>query len=150
MLVSSPYSLVIPPTSNVQPRILPQIPNLPCKKNKFTPSEDEKLKYLVSKFGTDSWSLIGQLMQTRNARQCRERWNNYLNPTLSTEPWSFEEDQLLAKKFAELGPQWNKLSKFFNNRSDNNIRNRWHFLLRQFNRKSLNHVPEEPNLSKSN
>jgi hypothetical protein len=32
----------------------------------------------------------------RSAKQCREHWNCYLNPTLKKGPWSMEEDvQLL-------------------------------------------------------
>lgn len=32
----------------------------------------------------------------RSAKQCREHWNCYLNPTLKKGPWNIEEDiQLL-------------------------------------------------------
>jgi len=101
-------------------------------------NDDEKLKNLVSLYGTNSWSLISNLMGTRNSRQCRERWKNYLNPSLRTEPWSIEEDHLLVKKYADFGPRWHKISHFFTNRSENNIRNRWQLLLRQWKKRSSN------------
>jgi hypothetical protein len=106
-------------------------------KCKFTAEEDERLKMLVLAHGTDCWDVIAKLMGTRNHRQCRERWKNYLNPNLRTEPWSLEEDQLLVTKYAEYGPKWNKISRFFTNRSDNSIRNRWQLMLRQWER--VNH-----------
>ena len=99
-------------------------------KIKFTEEEDVKLHRLVMQFGTKDWIKISQLMETRNPRQCRERWNNYVNPALRTDPWTPEEDMILDQKYAEYGPKWNKISKFFVNRSDNNIRNRWMMLAR--------------------
>ncbi|KAH0794863.1 Myb-like DNA-binding domain containing protein [Histomonas meleagridis] len=105
-------------------------------KCKFTPEEDQKLKELVQIHGTSSWKLISSLMGTRNHRQCRERYKNYLDPNLRNDPWTFEEDHLLVDKFAEYGPRWNKIAKFFTNRSDNSLRNRWQLMLRQWERQN--------------
>lgn len=99
-------------------------------KVKFTEEEDAKLQNLVMQYGTRDWIHISKLMGTRNPRQCRERWNNYVNPSLRTDPWTPDEDILLDAKYAEFGPRWNKISKFFKNRSDNNIRNRWMMISR--------------------
>lgn len=121
------------------PASIGAISSSPCegeakKKNnikiKFTEEEDAKLLQLVMQHGTKDWIHISQMMETRNPRQCRERWNNYVNPALRTDPWSAEEDMLLDQKFAEFGPRWNKISKFFKNRSDNSIRNRWMMIAR--------------------
>ena len=121
------------------PASIGAISSSPCgeeskKKNnlkvKFTEEEDTKLLQLVIQNGTKDWIHISQLMETRNPRQCRERWNNYVNPALRTDPWSAEEDMLLDQKFAEFGPRWNKICKFFRNRSDNSIRNRWMMIAR--------------------
>jgi hypothetical protein len=114
-------------------------------KYKFTAEEDEKLKMLVLTHGTNSWSFISHLMGTRNHRQCRERWKNYLNPTLRNDPWTLDEDQILVEKYALFGPKWNKLATFFANRSDNSVRNRWQLILRQWERqkRSGSDPPEE-------
>lgn len=103
-------------------------------KSKFTAEEDEKLKMLVLSHGTGSWAYIARLMGTRNHRQCRERWKNYINPALRNDPWTLEEDQLLVDKYAEFGPRWNRIARCFVNRSDNAIRNRWQLMLRQWER----------------
>lgn len=105
--------------------------NIKCK---FTQEEDEKLKELVKVHGTSSWKLISSLMGTRNHRQCRERYKNYLDPSLRNEPWTLEEDRILVEKYADYGPKWNKIAKYFINRSDNSIRNRWQLILRQWER----------------
>lgn len=100
-------------------------------KNKFTESEDQKLIALVKKFGAKDWINISALMETRNPRQCRERWKNYLNPELRKDEWTKEEDELLLEKHNEFGGKWNKIAKFFSNRSDNGLRNRWMLLARR-------------------
>ena len=100
-------------------------------KLKFTAEEDARLTSLVTQYGTKDWVKISLYMQTRNPRQCRERWNNYVNPNLRTDPWTAEEDKLLEQKYEEFGARWNKISKFFTNRSDNSIRNRWMLIARR-------------------
>lgn len=42
-----------------------------------------------------------------------------------TKPWTEEEVTLLKQKYQEYGPHWAEISKFFVNRSDNNIKNKW-------------------------
>jgi len=110
-------------------------------KVKFSDEEDQKLKDLVTQHGTKDWILISKLMETRNPRQCRERWNNYINPALRVDPWTPEEDMILDAKFSEYGPRWNKIAKFFVNRSDNNIRNRWMMIARHRTKHTKNIIP---------
>jgi hypothetical protein len=94
-------------------------------KVKFTVQEDSRLLDLVRAHGRTSWQTIATLMGTKNSRQCRERYNNYLNPDLRRGSWTTEEDDLLREKYAEFGPKWNKIGQFFTNRSDMVLRNRW-------------------------
>ncbi|OHT06197.1 hypothetical protein TRFO_25814 [Tritrichomonas foetus] len=95
------------------------------KKVKFTKIEDEKLENLIREFGENNWKLIAERMAPRTARQCRERWTNYVNPSLSKDPWSHEEDELLLLKHEELGNHWKLIEKFFPSRSKNNIKHRY-------------------------
>ena len=94
------------------------------KRQLFSVEEDEVLRQLVEEFGP-YWKKIASLMNGRTTRQCRERYQNYLAPGLRTEPWSPEEDHLLEKLVGENGFKWSIISKFFNQRTDVNIKNRW-------------------------
>ena len=94
-------------------------------KHKFTPEEDERLSMLVKQFGETNWRKIADAMVTRNYRQCRERWKNYLAPNVCRDPWTAEEDRLLQDKYQELGSRWSLIAKFFPNRTDVSLKNRW-------------------------
>jgi hypothetical protein len=85
----------------------------------------------VTEFGSDDWFLVAFLHGTRNPRQCRDRYQNYLCPALRSDPWTPEEDSLLMQKCAEYGTKWNKIAEFFHDRSDNALRNRWQLLDRR-------------------
>ena len=95
------------------------------KKSKFTAKEDQKLRELVGIYGENSWGVISQKMGNRTTRQCRDRWNNYMNPQLSHAEWSGYEDNILLKKHAEIGPHWHIIAQNFPNRSINSVRNRF-------------------------
>lgn len=102
-------------------------PNRTCpktRKTRFTHAEDEKLKSLVAKYGDNDWSTIAKNMENRNVRQCRERWRNYMNPNLSKELWSEDEDKKLMERYNDIGPHWNMIKQSFPDRSINAVRNR--------------------------
>lgn len=100
---------------------------------KFSPAEDEILKNAVQKIGARKWSAIASYLPGRTARQCRDRFQNYLKPNLTNGPWSHDEDTLLLQKVKEYGSSWSKISQFFNGRSPNNLKNRYNTHLSKFN-----------------
>jgi hypothetical protein len=98
---------------------------------KFTLVEDELLRSLVERCGTADWSVISEKMCGRNPRQCKERWMNYLSPEINGAGWTREEDFLLIQKQHELGSKWVKIAKFFPNRTDSMVKNRFNRLKRR-------------------
>ena len=103
----------------------------PHPKNKFSEQEDQQLFQLVQVYGDKDWDLISRLMVTRNSRQCRERYTNYLNPSIRNDPWSEDEDSLLLSKYQEFGCKWVKISHFFPHRTDSQLKNRFQVLKRK-------------------
>lgn len=123
------------------------------QRKKFTPEEDEKLKQLVGLFGSKKWESIASQMPGRTGRQCRDRYKNYLVPGYFNGQWTQEEDDLLKEKYLNMGPQWSKMTAFFDGRSANSLKNRWnYFVCRQPEVVALNNIltpPSEPSESNS-
>ncbi|OHT01268.1 Myb-like DNA-binding domain containing protein [Tritrichomonas foetus] len=116
---------------------------------KFTIDDDATLRRLVAKYGENNWNQIALMMPGRKPRQCKERWMNYLTPSLNTSKWIESEDQLLLEKVSELGFKWVKISKFFENRTDQMVKNRFHILKRK-EQKRLRKLEMTPTISTEN
>ncbi len=106
---------------------------------KFTPENDAALIQAVDNIQSQtpqgqplSWTAVAQLVPGQTPRSCRTRWTNYLCP-FQIALWSREEDELLFQKYNELGPQWSKISKFFEYRDEISLKNRYNFISKSFN-----------------
>lgn len=99
------------------------------------------------------WNEISKNMKTwRNARQCRERWINYLSPSVVNGPWTIEEEDLLRQKYNELGPRWKKIALFFPTRTDINVKSHYHLLERRIKKeekKKLKALQKQKGLEES-
>ena len=109
---------------------------------KFTKLEDVRLRHIVSSMAKPDWKLVGTLMGNRTARQCRERYNNYLAPTVSNTPWTKEEEQILLEKYEEMGPQWSKMTQFFEKRAAVSIKNHFAKMMLQKKRQEATEEAE--------
>lgn len=124
-------------TDPEQPVYSKHRPSYFTPKIKFTKREDQILLEVVTKIGTGDWHAVAEHLPSRNPRQCRERWNNYVNPQISQAgAWTEEEDRLLESKYEEIGARWRTLASFFPTRSTNNVKNRFVVLQRRKKRKS--------------
>ena len=57
-------------------------------------SEDEILKAAVMKYGKQQWARVASLLNRKSAKQCKARWNEWLDPSIKKlEDWSREEDE---------------------------------------------------------
>jgi hypothetical protein len=95
-----------------------------ASKVKFNAAEDKLLFDAVRMFGYANWHRIAMLIPGRSARQCRERWTNYLSPDLFNGEWTPNDDRMLRAKYDEMGPKWVVIARFFPGRSKNSVRNR--------------------------
>lgn len=116
------------------------------QRRKFTPEEDEKLTRIIAQHGAKKWDKVASFMPGRTGRQCRDRFHNYLKPSLTNGPWTREEDRMLEQKVLEYGQHWNKIVRFFKGRSDNNVKNRWHTYIsrhRNLDKNNIQNFSEE-------
>lgn len=98
-------------------------------KNKFTHSDDIKLKQLIKILGKN-WIKVSEEMHDKNPRQCRDRYEKYLSPEINHEPFSAEEDIALLDLYQKIGPKWVKMAKIIKGRSDVALKSRFKLLQR--------------------
>jgi hypothetical protein len=92
---------------------------------RFTKEEDDELSRLDSIHGDHDWLRVALAMPGRNPRQCRDRYRNYLSRPSATRPWSLAEEDLLRRKFLDLGSNWHEIAKWFEGRSNIDLKNHW-------------------------
>lgn len=100
-------------------------------RRRFTAREDAALKRLVEKLGTDDWAIIARRMTNRTAKQCRDRFENYLSDALSHGQWTAEEDKQITQLVEQFGTKWKQLAQIVGNRSANALKNRWYKVLQK-------------------
>ena len=77
-----------------------------------------------------NWAGIATQIEGRTTKQCRERWNNHLDPTIKRGNWTPEEDRLLLGEQKRLGNKWSKISQLLEGRTENAVKIRWKSLIR--------------------
>ena len=70
-------------------------------------------------------------MEGRQGKQCRERWHNHLNPSISKEPWNEQEEWTLFLLHKLYGNKWAVLTQLIKGRTDNTIKNHWNSIMKR-------------------
>ena len=100
----------------------------------WLPAEDELVRSLVAQHGPRKWTPIATQLKTKTQKQVYARWRDYLQPGLTTKPWSAEEQARLVELQAHVGNQWAVLARLMPGRSPNAIKNRYHATKRKLER----------------
>ena len=100
-------------------------------KGPWTPQEDAKLFEWVKTQGATKWTLCSETIPGRSGKQCREHWNNSLNPDVKKGLWNTEEDFLIMTFYKKYKGSWKKISPLFQQRTENSIKNRFFSQLRK-------------------
>ena len=99
-------------------------------KGPWTKEEDQKIIELVNKTGKN-WALISKMMPTRNGKQIRDRFLNYLDPGINKIKFTDEEDKKIIDCYIKYGSKWSIIAKYFPGRTGDMIKNRFYSCLKR-------------------
>ncbi|GMK57629.1 hypothetical protein CspeluHIS016_0404630 [Cutaneotrichosporon spelunceum] len=129
-----PDMLAHTPTPGPAPTEEPNAPEGHRPRRRWTADEDARLIAAVNKYGSQrgpgsQWSKISVGLPGRTNKDCRKRWFHSLDPRVRKGRWSPDEDDLLRKLYAELGPQWKAIALRIPGRKDDQVSKRWRDVL---------------------
>jgi len=70
------------------------------------------------------WTIVGREMLTRSGKQCRDRWRNSLDPSISKAKWTIQEDVRLIQMHSKIGNKWAKIARELPGRTENGVKTR--------------------------
>ncbi|PNY29675.1 Pre-mRNA splicing factor CEF1 [Tolypocladium capitatum] len=76
----------------------------------WTNIEDEILKASVSKYGLNQWARVSSLLARKTPKQCKARWNEWLDPGIKKIEWSKDEDEKLLHLAKIMPTQWRTIA----------------------------------------
>ena len=98
-----------------------------AKTRPWTTYEDRRLLAGLHRFGFEDWALIAQFVGNgRSKAQCSQRWSRGLDPKITKDQWSEEQDSKLLQLIATYGDKsWTKIASQMGNRCDVQCRYRY-------------------------
>lgn len=109
------------------------IDNISRKKTRsWTDLEDTRLLAGIYRYGPENWTTISAFVGNGRSRaQCCQRWSRGLNPRISKDLWTYEEDIKLIQLVQRYGDKcWTKVASMMGNRSDVQCRYHYHQVIR--------------------
>jgi len=100
------------------------------KRSTWTTVEDEKIREFYGIYGP-KWTKISENIPNRNGKQVRDRYLNVLASNIKKAGWTVEEDRFILKMMKEIGPQWRKISKSMEGRTEMQVKNRYYTYLKK-------------------
>ncbi|XP_023719079.1 cell division cycle 5-related protein-like [Cryptotermes secundus] len=87
------------------------MPRIMIKGGVWRNTEDECLKAAVMKYGKHQWSRNSSLLHRKSAKQCKARWNEWLDPSIKKTEWSLEEDEKLLHLAKLIPTLWRTIAR---------------------------------------
>ena len=101
-------------------------------KGRWSKEEDTLLLQLISQNSDNpNWSQIAAQISGRDAKRCRERWFNILDPSLKKIRWTNKKDAVIWEQHRKLGNQWAEIAKLLPGRTPDSVKRQWMSLLRR-------------------
>jgi len=124
--------------------------DIKVRSRSWSQEEDDLVQVLVSQVGPKKWALIASQLSGKTQKQAYARWRDYLQPGLTSRPWTRWEEIHLLDCQAHIGNQWAILARFMPGRSPNAIKNRFHATKRKKERNTVAVENEKNDISKGN
>ncbi len=99
--------------------------------------EDKILLEIVNLHGKLKWSLVAEELKKRlpstskTGKQCRERYRNYLDPSISKKEWTKSDKIVFLLLHKEYGNHWGQIAKYYVGRSDISLKNLFYSYVRR-------------------
>jgi hypothetical protein len=104
-------------------------------KGRWSAEEDRKLIAAVQKYPDIrlvTWTALVDAIPGRTSKQCRERWFNFLDPSIKhNAEWTMQEDKKLQRLVKSFGRKWARIAKELPGRTENTVKVRYQSLERQ-------------------
>jgi len=103
--------------------------------------DDKHLRTLVSVHGLHNWPNIATHMNStfpgknRTGPECKERWYAHLDPTVSKQPWTDQEELEMLIAHQKHQNKWSDVAAALKGRSNNTIKNRFYSIFRKVKNK---------------
>jgi hypothetical protein len=118
-----------------------------CQKSKtrlFTEQEDALIRHCYEDLNIKNWKIISTYLENRTSKNCRDRYQNYLDPKIINKPFNLEEEDLLIELVAKYGKKWNAIASQMNNRSPGSVKNKWYKNLKaKVGREFIESIPKK-------
>ena len=111
------------------------------KTQQWNKIEDIRLIAAIHRYGSDNWSMVSAFVGNNRSRsQCSQRWFRGLDPRISRQHWSNDEEKRLLSLIEIYGVKsWIKVASELGNRSD--VQCRYHYLqMKRENKKEFQKI----------
>jgi hypothetical protein len=117
----------MPLPSFVGGHLLPGESDSRARAHLWTSYEDQRLLAGMHRFGMDNWQIIANFVGNgRTKAQCSQRWFRGLDPSISKDHWSVEQDTKLIELVAYYGDKsWRRIASELGDRCDVQCRYRY-------------------------
>jgi hypothetical protein len=114
------------------------------KTQPWTTQEDTRLLAAIHKFGLELWPSVAQFVGNGRTRsQCSQRWIRGLDPRISKDQWTREDEDRLCRLVEQYGQKsWMRIASDLGNRAD--VQCRYHFMQMQRGAQVKPRIPAAP------
>ena len=111
------------------------------KKGPWTEDENKILNLYVKSNGTNNWKNCSNLLSGRSIKQCRDHYQNNINPELNRSKWTIKEDFIIFNNYYSKNGKWKDIAELVEGRSASSMKNRFLSTLRRFY--NMKHIIDE-------